>query len=192
MEAEQMKPTISFLLYLLSALMLTCSFSNLQAKEDDSLQIVMLNLDSGDEILEQCSRKKLIGHSFWQPTFDLTWIIEEKLEAYIKKKPLNENSPLAKAFKNKNFKPLPLSNWNRQVIGYQDENMEYVYLNYYPKRDLPLRDDRFIPVNVCGGGENYWGVVFNLKTLQFEHFEVNQIGRPVPLFIKEEPKIGGR
>jgi hypothetical protein len=191
MEAEQMKPNIAFFKVLLLSLVLSFSFSNVQSKEDDSLQIVMLDLNSGDEILEQCSRKKLIGHSFWQPTFDLTWIIEEKLEAYLKSKPIEEGSPLAKAFKNKDFKPLPLSNWNRQVIGFQDEGVEYVYLNYYPKRELPLRDDRFIPVNVCGGGENYWGVVFNLKTTQLEHFEVNQIGRPVPLFIKDEPKIGG-
>jgi hypothetical protein len=191
MEAEQMKPTIPFYIVLLSTLLLSGPYSNLEAKEDDSLQIVMLDLNSGDEILEQCSRKKLIGHSFWQPTFDLTWIIEEKLETYLKQKPIKDGSPLANAFKNKDFKPLPLSNWNRQVIGFQSDDMEYVYLNYYPKRDLPLRDDRFIPVNVCGGGESYWGVVFNLKTSQFEHFEVNQIGRPVPLFIRDEPQIGG-
>jgi len=169
----------------IAALGIMAIASPLQAAEpnkaltDDSLQIVMLDPERGDDLLNQCSREPIYGELYWQPTFKQIRVVEEMLVDYIKGLDVETRW----------FKPLPLSNWNRQVIGYEDNGVTYIYFNYYPKRDIPIRDDRHLAVNICGGGNDYWGVSFNMKDFTFSNFAQNTRGQPMPKLILEKPKL---
>ncbi len=169
-------------LLIVLSLLMTVHAAETQAKsalEDDSLQIVMLDPERGDDILDQCSRESIYGEYYWQPTFKQIRTIEPLLEDYIKQLGVESRW----------FKPLPLTNWNRQVLGYEDEGVQYIYFNFYPKREIATREDRHLAVNVCGGGNDYWGVSFNLKDMTFSNFAMNTRGKPMPKLILEKPAI---
>ena len=122
----------------------------------------LLPPERGPELFQQCSRNtpgKV--ENFWRPTTEQVLSLEAALEPFLK------SSSRGKSL-------LPLSRYRRQYIGFTDGNKKYIYGNFY-RADLPPRPSAAQPVNICDGGESFWGIVYSLESKSFKDLEINGV-----------------
>lgn len=75
--------------------------------------------------------------------------------------------------------PPKFTQFQRQYIGFTRDGKRLIYGNYsLIDYDDPWRHWTFLerPANVCDGGKNNWGVVFDPKTRKFEEPQFNDNG----------------
>jgi hypothetical protein len=124
-----------------------------QAASNTNWQTYGVILKSGHAkaLLSQCSRaapEKISAQ--WTPSKDQIEQLESKLPAYKQelKRPMTQ-----------------LSSFYRQYAGFIAGGRKIIYVNLFPKRIDP--DWRSRAVMVCDGGEQFWGVEFEVNTGQF-------------------------
>lgn len=146
-------------------------------------------------LIRQCSRKSYFADAFWILDPELVPILEARLRTYITSHPSHDPY----------FSPLPLSKYHRQYIGFTAHDLRYIYGNFYPANDFPgFPNPDDLPVNVCDGGERYWGILFSAVSLNVLSVDVSGALRapptstaipPPPLTIirpREAPAAGSR
>lgn len=119
--------------------------------------VFLLSPQQGAELIRPCSRQSYVGDTFWVPSSYQVIAAEARLKSYLKTHPTQDPY----------FSPLPLSKYHRQYIGFTRLGQSYIYASFYPADDMPGSvnpDD--VPVDVCDGGERYWGVLFSVASLQ--------------------------
>ena len=69
-----------------------------------------------------------------------------------------------------------LSLFTFQYLGVWRNSDRCIYINALPTRDMPKWERinwRTEPINICGGGENFWTALFNIETHEFIYLEFN-------------------
>ncbi len=117
-------------------------------------------------IFDQCSRSAPSPKSdLWEPSTKDLDDLEASLEKYLH---LRENS--GKAVPPKNIK------CHRQYVGFIRNGERYVYGNFYPGSEEFAVNEAIHAVQVCDGGNNFWGIVYSVKTGTFEEPQFNGVG----------------
>jgi hypothetical protein len=109
------------------------------------------------DLLQQCSRatpEKVSAQ--WTPSVQQITQLEQKFPAYKQKL----KRPTAQ-----------LSSFYRQYAGFMAGGRKIIYVNLFPKRIDPVWRSR--AVIVCDGGEQFWGVEFEVDTWQFVNAAFN-------------------
>jgi len=110
----------------------------------------------GRELVNQCSRNAPLNVDYF---FKPTEIEIRKLEALLPVFLHNEGAR-------------PLSEFNRQYLGFSRSGKKYIYGNFY-FHEVNSANQNAVPVLGCDGGDNFWGIVFSLSTSEFSDFERN-------------------
>jgi hypothetical protein len=112
---------------------------------------VIFRGEQAKALLQQCSRAELEKVSAqWTPSVQQITQLELKLPAYKQKL----GRPTAQ-----------LSNFYRQYAGFMAGGRKIIYVNLFPKSTDPKWRSR--AAVVCDGGEQFWGVEFEVDTGQF-------------------------
>jgi hypothetical protein len=115
------------------------------------------------DILHQCSRQTIQdAEIFWAPTKEDITTLENLLPKYL------SNSGVAKPSK-------ALAHYYRQYIGVTTHGRRLIYGNFFSKSFVEGHgyDWHSDPVNVCDGGDNFWGIVYDPKTKKFQPPQYN-------------------
>jgi hypothetical protein len=147
------------LLAISSLLVLLCQSATASAVEKAAFAVLppaqVVHLES------LCSRDGP-GHvtSGWDPAFSQVRQAEARLPGFVAKNRRPER---------------PLSEYYRQYLGVVIDGKKLIYVNLFPRslverREFPAasRDDwRSEFVNVCDGGDDFWGALFDLEKQLF-------------------------
>lgn len=107
-------------------------------------------------VFPQCSRQTpsdITG--YWTPTADEIATLESMLPKYVSA--LGRPAP-------------PLLEYHRQYVGFISKGKKFIYVNFFHKWPLEhgqLKDWRKVPVNICDGGDYFWGIEFDTEKKQF-------------------------
>jgi hypothetical protein len=121
-------------------------------------RIAILPAAAGPALLSQCSRETISQpDSFWVPTGSDVASIESALPAFLSRPGVR--SPRA-----------PLSAYYRQYVGVVAHGKRLVYVSFFDGSSMKDSDTRWRKeaVNVCDGGDHYWGIVFDVDSRSFE------------------------
>ena len=71
-----------------------------------------------------------------------------------------------------------LDGYGFQYLGVTIKNKRYIYINAFyvvSKKDLKeeYKNWKKEPIVVCDGGEGFWGVLFDIETLEFSELAFN-------------------
>jgi hypothetical protein len=118
--------------------------------------VFLLSPESGPKLMTQCSRSAPHNvTSFWKPTIEQVNSVEAGLPGFLE-----------------SMKARPVSEFNRQYIGFSKNGKRYIYGNFYI-RESGAQHGGTIPVIACDGGDYFWGVVFDIKSKEFSDFSTN-------------------
>jgi hypothetical protein len=115
------------------------------------------------EVLHQCSRRTINDvDSYWTPTTKDIVTLEHTLHDFLSKSGVVKPSA-------------PLASYYRQYVGVTTHGRRLIYGNFFPKSFVERVGDgwRSEPVNICDGGDNYWGIVYDPKTNKFQPPQYN-------------------
>ena len=136
--------------------------------------IIRLYPDKGIEVLNQCSRLTPKNTKSYFYVNDSTLKILKEEFYNIKEVKSSFNSYIN-----------DIDKYAYQIIGVVIKNKSYIYINTFPidnkKPDDVKKYWRKIPVIVCDGGHNYWGVLFDVDNKEFSDIQRNG---PGPAFIE--------
>jgi hypothetical protein len=134
---------------------------------------VILEKSLGNDLIEQCSR------STPEDIDEFYNITNEEIEI------LEQNFKKIKKVKSTNccWEGVYISNLKRygyQYIGVIIDKKKYIYINAFlieSKNDFETyyKNWETEPINICDGGNSYWGILFDLKRLKFIQLSVNGI-----------------
>ena len=62
--------------------------------------------------------------------------------------------------------------YSRQYVGFLKDGKQYIYGNFF-KREPETAHAASVPVVMCDGGDNYWGVVYSLDSKTFADIRFN-------------------
>ena len=131
-----------------------------------------LKITEGPAVLRQCSRATP-GHvaGYWELTPDTVALLEHnfwRLSLLLGKpvwKPTTHADSVAYQSRLEN-------SWD-QYIGVVIDGQRYVYINHGVG---DIQDCKTKACVICDGGPSFWGVLFNVNTLEFSQFHWNGIG----------------
>lgn len=125
-------------------------------------RVILISQQAGPKLMNQCSRSaphKIT--SYWKPTAEQVNGLEARLPSFLE-----------------SIKARPISEFDRQYIGFSRNAKRYIYGNFYIRETAVAHDDR-VPVIACDGGDDFWGVVFDIESEEFSDFSTNgAIDRP--------------
>lgn len=135
---------------------------------------IVVDTSIGKEMLRQCSRctpKHIDG--YWKPSeFDIK-VLERNFNKIYRVKSLKGHGDRETVDSLKYF--------SFQYLGVLIHKHKYIYINAFPaggEKDYLIRNIDFSKVayKVCDGGYNFWGILFNLKSLKFRELVFNGRG----------------
>ena len=146
---------IRYLIFLLIILVVS-SFCSCQKRTQSFIASVIFDTSKAKQILDQCSRPSPKNIS---KIFKLEGAEVKILENNLAKLTTLDTS-------------LNLSKYGVQYIGVVMNNKDYIYINAFPfewsqnsQRDFP--NWKVEPINMCDGGNHFFGVLFNIKQQEF-------------------------
>lgn len=167
-----MKPILFLIFIAMIQLTVTCrpskyiSNDNVDLAQDTSTgkvpdSTILLDGSKGKKLLENCSGSEL------KEKVDTFWTPNNK-----------EYQNLEINFFRLNNQVKHLNNYIIQYIGIIFKGTKYIYINAFDKRNLKdaIRvhgDLRLSPVVVCGGGNGFWRVLYDLNLNEFKEVEFN-------------------
>src|ERR1700761_2120086 len=115
--------------------------------------------EKGPQLLEQCSREAPRGiKSFFAPEVSEVADLEKQLIPY-----------LIRVRPNINFQE-----YSRQYIGFMMEGKRYIYGNFF-KNGPWITRPASQPVDICDGGDSFWGIVYSLESKTFKDLHTNGV-----------------
>lgn len=147
---------------LLLLLIVTTPARGIAADPALSDRVAILPADAGPDLLHQCSRSTVSDpDSFFVPTRSEVAAIEAALPSFLAR-------PGVRAPK------APLSEFYRQYVGVVAKGKRLVYAAFFHESARSdLYDWRTKAVNVCDGGDSFWGIVFDVDAGRFEPPDFN-------------------
>lgn len=147
------------------ALFLACTNIVFAAESNSILSVegpLALKMEQAQLLFEQCSRRapKPEGQ-LWFPTAAEVGALEMQLEKHM----------ATLKFDNPN-RPPANQQYRGQYVGFMRNNVKYIYASYIPAKVSHIFPDGTAH-QVCDGGAQFWGIVYNTTTAQFSEFEVN-------------------
>ena len=125
----------------------------------DGAKSYILPADKGAELLNQCSRASPQGvKSFFVPEGPEVADLEKKLVPYLIKVRPN----------------ITLQDYSRQYIGFIIDGKRYIYGNFF-KGGTWARHPASEPVDICDGGNSFWGIVYSLESKTFKELHTNGV-----------------
>jgi hypothetical protein len=122
-----------------------------------------LKAEQAPRLFNPCSRwlvPKPEG-PLWLPTAAEVAAIEAQLEKYMGA--LNPST---------SWVPKPGARYRGQYVGFVRNKVKYIYASYSPEgwdKHFPHGD----AIDFCGGGEAFWGIVYNTATAKFSELSIN-------------------
>jgi hypothetical protein len=149
---------------------LAWAWPSLPARATKSLldQSALLPAAAGPGLLHQCSRRTIEApDSYWVVTIPEATVIEHALLSYLARPEVRKPSR-------------PLEEYFRQYIGVIAGGRRLVYVSFFHRsyfEDAPDEKERQMwrtePVEVCDGGDHYWGIVYDVDKATFHPPEFN-------------------
>ena len=133
---------------------------------------VILDSAQGKKLFDQCSRSVPSVKDFWTPREQDIAILENNFKTVYAL--LSNDCCIGGA------RVDSLEHYGFQYIGVNINNRKFIYINAFPLEELDLfkrhnQDPEKIPIVVCDGGTSFWGVLFEIKTIEFSHLAFNGI-----------------
>lgn len=128
-----------------------------------SKEATILPANQAANVLKQCSRKTIKdADSFWTPTTEEIASLEHLLPNFLANSGVDKPSAA-------------LSSYCRQYVGVTTHGRRLIYGNFFKKSFVEGHgyDWHNNPVNVCDGGDNFWGIVFDPKAKKFDPPQYN-------------------
>jgi len=115
----------------------------------------------GQEMMKQCSRRTPTQiERFWMPEQKDIDLLEARLALF-------------RATTRGGSDHLPISKYHRQYVGFTSGSARYIYADFYPAFEGSDIDEARMPVIICDGGKQVWGVVYSPQSGQFSQLEFN-------------------
>lgn len=158
-----------FLLFFMCILLY--SFAHCQSLQFKPSFDFTLDTLYGSTLLKQCSRsvpKDING--FWLIHSTEIQTLENNFKSI--------NKLTAKGCCITNAKIDSLEHFAFQFLGVLIKGKKFIYINAFPLDEIKFLKDRHLdatktPVVVCDGGNNFWGVLFDIETKQFSFLAFN-------------------
>jgi hypothetical protein len=149
---------------------------------ENDIDSFVLNGEEAKKVFDQCSRPVPTNISgYWKPGKNDIQILEASLQKYNKPKDIR----------------YPMSDFYAQYVGFIRNKKKYIYINFFHnsigktianaiefakkenRKELEKKYKNRMgywereAVNVCDGGDQYWGLVFDPELKVFTDLQVN-------------------